>query len=113
MTGVFNPRSKATEEEIEKIPSYIFCKWLSGNPYTIMAANVINYYNDIPIVNQYEMIRSAFCGKIKYIPYPKNETQKELDDLSVICEYYKISLEKAKEYKEFMSNEEKKLIGII
>lgn len=98
LTSVLNKNSNPSDEDIQKIPSYIFCRWLSANPHTIQAANAINIYDNIPIVNQYKMIKSAFAGKIKYIPYPKNITEESLKQTDYIADYFKISLEKAKEY---------------
>lgn len=110
MTGVLNPKNNFSDEEIEKIPSFIFCRWLSGNPYSIVASNQINYYFNIPILNQYNMIRTAFAGKIKFIPYPKSDSSADLKHTEYLSEYFKISNEKAKEYLEFISDDELKLI---
>lgn len=106
MTSVLDPKSKVTDDEIKKIPPFLFCRWLSGNPYTIGAANQINVLYNIPIENQYEMIKSVFAGNIKYIPYPKNESINNPIEVQYISDYFKISEEKAKEYLEFISDEE-------
>lgn len=110
MTSALDTRKAPSDEEISKIPSYIFCRWLSGNPNTIFAANMINQLFDIPIENQYRMIKTAFSGKIKFIPYPKQEkadTEKSIENIS---DYFKISTEKAREYMDFISSEELKFI---
>lgn len=106
MTGVLDPKKKPTDSEIEKIPSYIFCRWLSGNPVTVSAGNLINLYYDIPVVNQYHMIKSAFAGKIKYIPYPKNTTTDSLKKVELLSKHFNINLEKAKEYLELIDPKE-------
>jgi len=95
-----------SDVEINKIPSFIFCKWLSGNPNTIMAANQINRYSDIPMLNQYNMIKSAFGGKIKYIPYPKIEKEDTSKKIEYLMDYFKISSEKARDYLEVISSDE-------
>lgn len=105
ITSAIN-KKKIQDKEIEKISSWVFCRWLSGNPYTIQAANQINYYYNIPIKNQYYMIKNAFAGKIKYIPYPKNIQEDMNKDIEYLSTYFKISLEKAKEYLEFISEQE-------
>jgi len=110
MTGVLDLKKNPTPEEIKKIPSFIFCRWLSGNPAAIQAANMINLYYDIPIENQYQMIKSAFGGKIKYIPYPKSESNKELKQTEYVAQHFKINLEKAKEYIELINEDELKEI---
>lgn len=111
MTGVLDRSKNPTEEEINKIPSYIFCRWLSGNPHTILASNQINLYHNIPMKNQYDMVKSVFAGKIKYIPYPKNTQEDTLKTVEYISKHFNISLEKAQEYKQLLSNEELK--GIV
>lgn len=106
MTGCLDPKKNPTDEEIKKIPSYIFCRWLSGNPYTIFAANQINMNDSIPIENQYHMVKAAFAGKIKYIPYPKNITEESMKHIGYLCEHFKISEEKAKEYMQLIDKKE-------
>lgn len=110
LTSALDPKKNPTEEEIKKIPSFIFTRWLSGSPHAISAANAINLYNDIPIENQYYMIKYAFGGKIKYIPYPKNITEDKLKKVEFIADHFKISEEKANEYMDLISKEELKSI---
>lgn len=108
LTSAIDLKKNPSPEEIQKIPSYIFCKWLAGNPHTISAANMINMYDAIPIENQYWMVKNAFGGKVKYIPYPKSESEKDLKQTQFIAEHFKISTEKAKEYIELMDPKELK-----
>lgn len=110
LTSALDPKKNPTEEEIKKIPSFIFTRWLSGSPHAISAANAINLYTDIPIENQYYMIKYAFGGKIKYIPYPKNITEDKLKKVEFIADHFKISEEKANEYMDLISKEELKSI---
>lgn len=110
MTGCLNKKSNPTSEQIQKIPSFIFCRWLEGSPLTIQAANVINFYHEIPIENQYQLIKSVFAGKIKYIPYPKAQKIETLKKIEYLSEHFKISLVKAKEYLDYISPEELKYI---
>lgn len=110
LTSALDPKKTPTTEEIQKIPSFIFARWLSGSPHAISAANAINLYTDIPIENQYYMVKYAFGGKIKYIPYPKNESVDKLKKAQFIADHFKISEEKAKEYMELISKEELKKI---
>jgi len=110
MTDCLDLRKKPTTEEINKIPSFIFCRWLSGNRYTIQAANIINAYDKIPMENQYYMIKAAFGGKIKYIPYPKNESIEKLKKVEYLSKHFKINTEKANEYLELIDQKELKEI---
>lgn len=107
MTGCLDPKKSPSNDDLQKIPSFVFCRWLSGNAYTILAANQINYYYDIPIENQYNMIKSVFAGKIKYIPYPKNSKDEENQKtLEYLCDYFKINNYEALEYLDLISKEE-------
>lgn len=109
MTGCLDPKKSPSIDDLQKIPSFVFCRWLSGNIYTILAANQINYYFDIPIENQYNMIKNVFAGKIKYIPYPKKEPESDLEKQKIIeylCDYFKINNYDAVEYLDLISKEE-------
>jgi hypothetical protein len=106
LTGVLDPKKNPSEDEINKIPPFIFCRWLSGNPSAIMAANQLNFYDKIPMVNQYKVIKGVFAGKIKYIPYPKNTKEDESIKVGYLCDFFKISTEKANEYLEFIAPQE-------
>lgn len=110
MTSALDPKKRPSDEEVSKIPSYIFCRWLSGNPSTILAANTINQLFDIPVENQYWMIKAAFSGKIRFIPYPsqaKMDTEKSIENVS---DYFKVSPEKAREYVDLISPDEMEFI---
>lgn len=106
ITSVLDLKKNPSMEDINKISSFIFCRWLSGNPHTIIASNMINMYSNIPVENQYRMVKSAFGGKIKYIPYPKNISQAKQKQVEYLSDFFKISEEKAQEYLEFISKEE-------
>lgn len=113
MTGVLDLKKNPSDEEIKKIQSFIFCRWLSGNQFTIQAANMINQYACIPIENQYKMIKTAFGGKIKFIPYPKSLKGDDSKNIEYLSKYFKISIREAKMYLEFISKEEmKKIINL-
>jgi len=106
ITSVLDKKKNPSDAEIEKIPPYIFARWLSGNPYTIGAANQFNIYSKIPIVSQYKLIKTAFAGKIKYIPYPKNASIKAQKELEYVSTHFKINLQTAKEYISIMDKTE-------
>jgi len=93
------------DEKLKQIPSFMFCRYLSTHPYTINPANVFNiYYKQIPVEIQYKMIKSIFAGKGIYCTMPKKSKSDE--NLDVLCKHYKISRDKAKEYREFLSDDE-------
>lgn len=96
-----------------KINSYLLLRWLSGDNRIIQAQNVINRYYDIPVEAQYKFFRNMLHGKVKFIKYPKGINSKTSDDVLLIQEHYKVSLEKAEEMFELISKEElKELKGI-
>lgn len=102
-----SPKSKnPTQEEINKIQPFIFLKWLSGSPYTIQAANTLNMYYDIPIENQFNLIKTAFGGKIKYIPYPKNVKVNSDKITEYLCLHFKINPNLVPEYLELIDKKE-------
>jgi len=94
-------------EEIKKIQSFVFCKWLAGDSRTILTANTINQYSDIPIENQYYYVKHQFAGKIRNIKYIKSDKDdSNLAIISILEKHFKISTEKAKEYLTLISPEE-------
>jgi len=96
---------RAPEEEILKIPAFIFRRWMANDPRTIGAINFFNIYDKVPVNVQYDVVQAAFGGKINYLPYPK----KAKDDtiwLERVSKYYNVSLEKAKIYLDFLSEQD-------
>lgn len=96
---------KADISDIEKINPYVLCRWLSGDPRSIMIANALNANADIPVERQYEFAKYLLAHKIKYLRYYSN-TKLEGEDLENIAKYYNISLEKAQEYASLISSDE-------
>lgn len=110
MTSVLDKKKNPSQEQIKKISSFIFVRWLAGSPLTILAANIINRYDKIPIENQYQMIKGVFAGKIGYIPYPKKQQLQIQKKIKYLSEHYKISHEKACDYLKYISDEQLKEI---
>lgn len=110
ITSALDLKKHPTPEEIQKIPPFIFARWLSGNIHAIQAANIFNLYSDIPIENQYHAVKAAFGGKIKFIPYPKSASEETQKKVQYLAEHFKISETAANEYLEFISSEELKYI---
>lgn len=107
MWSALDKNKTPSENDFKKIQSFMFCKWLSGDPRTINTANIINQYYDIPIKNQYYLVKNQFAGKIRNIKYIKSEKD-EIDEkiISILEKYYKISTEKAKDYLNYISKDE-------
>jgi predicted SnoaL-like aldol condensation-catalyzing enzyme len=95
--------------KIEKlsINGFFFVRYLSNNPKAIHIGNVFNrYYKEIPLNIQYDIAKQLLKGKIKFIQFPKKE--KHLDEtITNISKYYKINLDKAKEYWNLMPEKER------
>jgi len=97
------------DASLEQIPSFMFCRYLGTHPYTIGAANEFNkYHKEIPMSNQYKMIAQIFAKK-GIFPRMLKKQPKE-DHLDALCKHYKISREKAKEYRTFLTDDEFKAI---
>jgi len=60
---IFNVLKKGPippDEQLEKIPSFMLCRFLGGHPITIAPANVFNmYHKEIPVSIQYKMINQC------------------------------------------------------
>jgi hypothetical protein len=91
----------ASREDIEKIPPFIFRRWLANHPNGIFFANVFNLYNNIPIYQQYIATRVLMKGRTKYIEYPKKIKDNE-EQIKILMKHYKISNSVAREYYDAM-----------
>lgn len=99
-------KSEITEEDINKISDFVFCRWLSGNPNLIGLSNLFNQYSDIPIELKVKIVQNIVGGKVRYIPYPKGAKETEVKDLEYLSEFFNISREKAQMYAEFIDKKE-------
>lgn len=99
-------KSEITEEDINKISDFVFCRWLSGNPNLIGLSNLFNQYSDIPLDLKVKIVQNIVGGKVRYIPYPKGAKETEVKDLEYLSEFFNISREKAQMYAEFIDKKE-------
>lgn len=99
-------KSEITEEDINKISDFVFCRWLSGNPNLIGLSNLFNQYSEIPIELKVKIVQNIVGGKVRYIPYPKGAKETEVKDLEYLSEFFNISREKAQMYAEFIDKKE-------
>lgn len=99
-------KSEITEEDINKISDFVFCRWLSGNPNLIGLSNLFNQYSNIPIELKVKIVQNIVGGKVRYIPYPKGAKESEVKDLEYLSEFFNISREKAQMYAEFIDKKE-------
>lgn len=99
-------KSEITEEDINKISDFVFCRWLSGNPNLIGLSNLFNQYSNIPLDLKVKIVQNIVGGKVRYIPYPKGAKESEVKDLEYLSEFFNISREKAQMYAEFIDKKE-------
>ncbi len=100
--------TRASDQEIQSIPPFIWQRWLSNNQNVIQMANMFNTKN-IPITCQYDSVQAIFGGKIKFIKYPKTLKDQSVE-IDLVSAYYNISKEKAKMYLEYLTQEDLKNI---
>lgn len=98
-----------TQEDLDKISPFLMLRWLEGNPGCLQIAQFLNVYHKIPLEAQIEFIKSITQGRIKYIKFIKGN-KVESKELDLISKYFKISLDKALLYSEFLSKEDIKSI---
>ena len=103
--GTVLTTKRASEEDIEKIAPYIFRRWLSNSPETIMASNFLNVMAFLPIETQYDFIQQSLQGRVKYINYPK-QYKNNSDNIKIVSEYYNITFEKAAAALEYLTKED-------
>jgi hypothetical protein len=101
-----------SEQDIQKINSFVMLRWLSNDKQTSYPANILNIYSDIPIDIQYKFLKKYFkiTGvKNKFIKYPKDEKlPEELEKLYLnIQKYYNVNRDIAKKYFELMDDEQR------
>ncbi len=106
---VFDKKASPKEADINKIPPYIFCKWLGQHYKTISTANELNLYSKIPVLNQYSVVRNKFLGQRLFIKYPKN-TKDDSCDNEIFARYWNININMVPEYKSFLSEDEQNKI---
>lgn len=59
--------SEITEEDINKISDFVFCRWLSGNPNLIGLSNLFNQYSNIPLDLKVKIVQNLVGGKVRYL----------------------------------------------
>lgn len=107
---VLSPKADFTDDDITKVSDFVFTRWLSGNAGTLQIAQMFNLYSKIPTDVKLKVAQKIINGKIRYIPYPKSEKTEISENLKMISEFFTISMEKAKLYYEFISEQDMKYI---
>jgi hypothetical protein len=106
MTSIFNNYNPSLEEKL-KINGFFLVRYLSNNSKAIHIGNVFNrFYKQIPINIQYDISKQLLKGKIKFIQFPKKQEDANQTVLN-ISKYYKINLDRGKEYYNLMPESER------
>lgn len=105
MSNIVSSTKPIPKEDINEIPSYIFCRFLSGDMRTLPLALTFNHFhNEFPIDIQCELTQKYVDGKIKFIRYPsaKKKDNKDEEKLKVLMMHYDINETSAINYLEAM-----------
>lgn len=97
-----------TQEDIDKVNEFVFCRWLSGDARIVNIANTLNKYTNIPKELQLKFVNKVIGGKVKFIPYPKS-LKNDINDmasLKAISYFFNISERESKMYLEFLTKDE-------
>jgi len=101
MTSALSKNYNPSEEEIEKIPEFLFHQWLSNEQYLIDVVAFFTTHN-IPIIAQYKSIR--YATPKMFLKYPKKSEKDK--NIELIMDYYKCSKKVAEQYLEFVNIDE-------
>lgn len=106
MWSSLDKNKNVSSDDLKKIQPFMFCRWLAGNPTTIKDSALFNIY-DIPVENMYYFIKNKYAGKIRNIKWVKSEND-DIDEntITMLCDHFKISIDKAKEYLKLISEDE-------
>ena len=113
MNAIFKPGVRPTKEEISKVGSFFFCRFLGSNEHSVGIGNIINLYDKIPIQNQYQLARGLsrqleLHKKVDVIHYQHQKTPKNIEEILQKLElYYKVNRETSLRYLELMASNEK------
>lgn len=99
---------RASDADIAQIPSWLFVRWLSGDPRTLPIANSINSLYNMPIQAQYDLVRGMLYNKINFIKFPKTPRNQSTDLQLRIANKYQCNPALVPELLKLMSPEERK-----
>ncbi len=100
-------------EQVKKISSFFFTRWLSMNRFTAPASNVLNKFYNIPPEVQYIFVNdyaelTDLRNKVKFIGFQKDKKDENLQKLlDNISRLYKVNENTAMEYFDLMNDTER------
>jgi len=95
------------EYTVKKYVPFVINRCLSYFPDTIMQVNEMNRYSHLPKKMQYDYLLHSTRNRNRYSEWLKKE---ESDDVVMVASYYKISLAKAREALNILTEEQVCLI---
>ena len=93
--------TQVPEEDIKKLPEFIFRRYLSGNVVGLNIAQIFNIYNQVPIYNQYKFAETFLKkNNVNFIKYPKGSKALNIndEDIKTIQKHYQVNETLAIEY---------------
>ena len=104
-----------TDKEMDSVNPFFLIRMISNSPETIYIANTLNIYaKDIPNKAQYLFVRNSTLDDLKYFKFKDDSIDKRLSkkDIEFLSDFYKCSIDIAKDYASIMGYDEVKKISI-
>jgi hypothetical protein len=98
-------KQNITDEDIEKISSFVMNQWLSGDRVGVQFANIFNQYDNIPIRQRIQVLQGLMPVGIKYIKYPKKNKEKDRY-LDLLMKHFNVRMDTAKLYYDILTVDE-------
>lgn len=91
----------------KEYPSWVITKCMSAHYDTVMMANEMNLYHQLPNKLQYDFYINTIRKRKRFSPWEKKV---KLDDLECVKEYYNYSTEKAQAALKLLNKEQLEFI---
>lgn len=95
-----------TEEEQNAVNPYMLHRFISMNKDYIDVVNMMQKYQNSSAKSVYEFYCKALPKKKTFFKYIKSSVKYDVETLKGVAEFFGCSKREAKEYLEFLSNEE-------
>lgn len=106
MFKVFNKILKQqpiTQEDADKVQTFVLLRWLSADPRLYQLANTLNQV-EVDKLILLRAISKTLKGKIAFIQYPKSNKVKDDVTIKLLQNYYNLGYNEANDYLEFCQN---------
>jgi len=106
ISSIIDKKFIPTDEELEKMSSYLFTKYFSNDPTGLTLVNELNIRDNIPKKWEYWFMRIMMPRSIRYIRYNKKSKYDDEEFMDNLCHYYKCNEKQAEEYLKLLPDEE-------